>query len=200
MRLSGATWPSWRAFRSIVCWWQQGMTCPMSYFFIAGVGSTKAGVVPDRPKPKEVSMSQRVVAAIRRSALVLVIAAIGSVTTPRPAAAQMGCVSCWLDLWGGGFDCLTWYVGYEDCFAFGRWCLEGGGICEEIMQLDVAEDGFVYSRDAGSEDARSEIGSLERSRRPADRATSRTCDGILLRARETDAAISRVAAPAFLTL
>lgn len=154
-----------------------------------------AGVVRDRPKTKEASMSQRVVSAIRRSALFLVIAAMGSVGAPKPAAAQMGCESCWLDLWEGGFDCLWWYVGYEECFAFGRWCIEGGGICEEIMQLDVAEDGFVYSRNTeGATD------SVERSERPADRATSRTCDGILLRNRETDAAISQVAAPAFLTL
>lgn len=154
-----------------------------------------AGAVRDRPKTKEVSMSQRIVSAIRHSALVLVIAAMGSVGAPKPAAAQMGCVSCWLDLWGGGFDCMSWYVGFEDCFAFGRWCIEGGGICEEIMQLDVAEDGFVYARNTESE-----TGSLERSQKPADRATSRTCDGILLRTRETDAAISEVAAPAFLTL
>lgn len=138
-------------------------------------------------------MSQSVVSAIRRVATAVLFAVIASVASSRPVAAQP-CVSCWIDVYGGGFNCLTWFWGAEDCLAVGTWCVQAG-ICETIMQLDVAEDGAAYVR--GQE---SEVGSLDKSQEPADEAVRRTCDGILLRTRQTDAAISEVPAPAVLTL
>lgn len=129
-------------------------------------------------------MNTRLACTIRRSMLAAVIAVVGYLTTPKPAASQWACPLCMMDPWGGEFQCILWYVGAQNCVVFGDWCIMWDE-CQTIMSVELSEHGSVHLAADGVA-----LDIADAVPEPADGTTLRTCDGILLRRREIDNDIS----------
>lgn len=139
-------------------------------------------------------MNDRRVCTIRRSALAILVAVLGYLTIPKPAAAQWSCPLCMIDPTDGDYTCIQWYVGAQNCMVLGKWCIMWDE-CQVIMSTEFSEDGSAHL--PGVE---VELWATDPIPESADGTVRRTCDGIILKRREIDEDMSGEDAPVVLAL